>query len=142
VRTIATQNGLPAVRETLQAVGESLVRTNVEQFCSAVLGQVVWKPGDALIIDGIRHLEVLQVLKQLVLPAQLKLLYVEVAITERRRRLIDSEKTAKSLEELEAHSTEHDVTTALKSQADVIIEGTRTMKVIVDEIVSWASKFP
>src|SRR5262245_37743225 len=62
LRGLARERGLEMTREVLQDLGEQLVRKDVRGFCEDVLKQQPWEPGRPLIIDGVRHIEVLEAL--------------------------------------------------------------------------------
>src|SRR5437764_382109 len=78
VRQIARQRGLEDTREVLQEIGDELIRQNLEGFCRSVLAQADWKPGQPLVIDGVRHFEVDDLLRRMVGPSKYVLTYVSV----------------------------------------------------------------
>lgn len=59
VRFVARSQGLVESREVLQAIGADLVEKDVAEFARAVLAQADWRPGQSIVIDGIRHVTVL-----------------------------------------------------------------------------------
>ncbi|MFB2836539.1 AAA family ATPase [Floridanema evergladense] len=138
VRTVAQSQGLGDSREALQAVGASLINQGMEQFCKAVLAQVNWQPGQPLVVDGIRHAEIIPVLRQIVTPLDFRLVFVGVNESIREARLVErglSDRQQWQL--LEAHSTEAQVQTALPAMADLTVDGTRKIEDLVLEIVGW-----
>jgi dephospho-CoA kinase len=68
VRTVVSSRGLSLSRESLQAVGEELEAKDTTALCRAVLNAAFWQPGEPLVIEGIRHVRVLEILKTLVAP--------------------------------------------------------------------------
>jgi dephospho-CoA kinase len=140
VRTITQLRGLEDCRENWQAVGESLVEEDVNQFCGAVLTQAPWEPGGPLVIDGVRHVEVAQALKSLVSPSGLRLIYIDADDKSRERRLRESCPGGKPLTDLERHSTEVQVKTQLRRLADLVVDGTRPPEELIGQIVAWAEK--
>src|SRR5258708_6747088 len=63
VRKIAERNRRDAGdRSVLQQLGQALVVTNVEDFVDKVLAEANWRERGNLILDGLRHVEVRQVL--------------------------------------------------------------------------------
>src|SRR5438105_3821546 len=79
VRSVAREQGLdPSNRETLQKIGASLVDRDCEAFCRDVLAEADWKPGQPLVIEGIRHAEVKDALERLVSPSKFVLTYLLV----------------------------------------------------------------
>ena len=66
VRKTASKRGLDVSRESLQAVGEELEATDAEAFCRAVLDDAGWNLGEPAVVDGIRHVRILETLGSLV----------------------------------------------------------------------------
>src|SRR6185436_5060782 len=116
IRAEASRRGLSQSREVLQEIGESLVRDDCEGFCRAVLSQVVWQAGESLVVDGIRHKQVEEILERLVKPSVLLTVFLDVNERLRFTRLATAdlfivngeEETFKQseIERVEAHSTE------------------------------------
>lgn len=141
VRTVAQHQGLGTSREVLQSVGASLINQGMEQFCSSVLAQANWKPGQPLVVDGIRHVEVASMLRRLVAPSELLLVFVAVNESIREVRLIEKGLAQREeLQQIEAHSTEAQVQTVLLGMADLIVDNTRTIKELVKEILTWVNQ--
>lgn len=138
VRTLAQTQGLGDSREVLQAVGASLINHGMEQFCRAVLAQVNWQPGQPLVIDGIRHAEIVPILRQIVAPIDFCLIFVAVSEPIREARLrLRGLSSRQQWQQLEAHSTEAQVETVLAEMADLTIDSTRKIEDLVLEIVDW-----
>lgn len=138
VRSVAHQRELAESREILQAIGADLVERDVEGFCRAVLAQASWQPGQPIVIDGIRHTEVLDNLRQIVAPMELFLIFVTVDEVTRSARLLEREAT--SLEKrqyLEQDSTERQVKFDLAQLSDFIIDNRHSLKESVRQIVDW-----
>ncbi|MCL7451691.1 MAG: AAA family ATPase, partial [Anaerolineae bacterium] len=90
VRKEARQRGLdPESRETLQLLGSELIEEGWEGFCQAVLVDAGWKQGEGLLVDGIRHIEALEMLRILVQPLRLFLIHVHVKACMREKRLFN-----------------------------------------------------
>jgi dephospho-CoA kinase len=142
VRTITQLRGLEDCRENWQAVGESLIQEDLNQFCAAVLAQAPWEPGGPLVVDGVRHVEVAQALKALVSPSGLRLIYIDADEKSRERRLREGCPDDKPLAELEHHSTEVQVKTELRRLADLVVDGTRSPEELIREIAAWAERLP
>lgn len=62
-------------RSAQQLVGEALVK-RPNDFAAALLRSVDYQPGGALIVDGVRHVEIVDALKRLVVPAEMNLVFV------------------------------------------------------------------
>ncbi|MFP5274121.1 AAA family ATPase [Coleofasciculus sp.] len=138
VRSVAQRQGLGESREALQAVGVSLVDQGMEQFCRSVLSQVNWKPGQPLVVDGIRHAGIVPILRQIVAPLKLSLIFIAVNESTRNARLMDRGLTNwEQQQQIETHSTEAQVQTVLPAIADLTVDGNRTIEELVVEIVRW-----
>jgi cytidylate kinase len=122
VRTAASSRGLSLSRESLQAVGEELEATDATALCRAVLDAGSWQPGQPLVIEGIRHVRVLEILKTLVAPQPVVFVYLVGDEEQRRSRLRErGTGEADRLEAVEAHPTEQDVLTHLPKLADLAL---------------------
>ncbi len=140
VRRIAKERGLPASREQLQFLGELLVREQPEDLCLAVLRQADWRAGSSLVIDGVRHAEILQMLRVLVTPCELKLVFIAVDDRTRAARRPGTCKKPEALSALDAHSTERQVMSELPDIADLLVDGTKDIKALANEIVQWVCR--
>lgn len=141
VRTVAQRQGLGESREVLQTIGATLVNQGIEQFCGAVLKQVDWEPGQPLVVDGIRHAEIVSTLRRLVAPSELLLVFVAVNESTREARLIERGLTHREQwRQFEAHSTEAQVQTVLREMADFTADSTQKIEELVKEIVTWVQQ--
>lgn len=138
VRDVARERGIAAARESLQSLGEELAGRGWEPFCRAVLAQADWRPGRALVIDGVRHMETVDVLRSLMSPGGVRLVVIATPDELRAARVKARDAAAAGdLVRADAHSTEAQVRTALPAAADLVVDGSRPPAVIVDEIVAW-----
>jgi dephospho-CoA kinase len=119
VRKVAAERGLPPTREVLQSLGEELESADVKRFCQNVVDLAEWQLGSSLVIDGIRHVQVLENLRSLVKPMPLILVFVEADDSRRTSRLAErGEGEEARLGLVESHSTERDVLEDLPQLAD------------------------
>lgn len=120
VRSVAARRGLEPSREVLQKVGEELEAVDSAAFCKDVLTFASWNTGDPVVIDGIRHVRILEDLKKIVAPQQLLFVYLDAEDTTRKARFAHRESTnAEALATAESHSTELDVISKLPGLADL-----------------------
>lgn len=138
IREEAKRRGLSSDRATLQELGEELVRKDTDGLCSAVLAQVAWSPGSAIVVDGVRHVGVAERLRTLAKPALFKLVHVAADGSTRAFRLAARGESAERLVEYEKHSTEHDVARRLPEMADLIVDGRRGIDSVIEEVATWA----
>jgi dephospho-CoA kinase len=123
VRSVARIRGLGENREALQELGASLVARDVEDFCNRVLESSGWSTGSPLIIQGVRHYEVVQTLRNLVSPLRLFVVYLQTDTQTRMTRLdargdVDIER----VRQLDRHSTEIQVAATLADAADLRVD--------------------
>ena len=138
LRSRAKSSGFGQSREVLQEIGASLVENDTKEFCRAVLAHYKWNAGEPLVIDGIRHAEVVEALRTLVAPLELRLIFLDVPEDQRLARLqkVD-EAVAENLLEVESHSTELQVKDRLRELADLKLAGTRPVEELVSTVVGW-----
>lgn len=139
VRAVAGERGLEPHRDNLQAVGAGLIESGWEPFCRAVLAQSTWQPGQLLVVDGVRHVEAVRQLKNLVAPNTVILVHLRVDEELRRERLSGREgQSGAASETHDAHPTENEVKTALPRLADLVLDGARPVDELADEIIGFA----
>lgn len=137
VRMEALRQGLNEPRKVLQRIGASLVE-DPNKFCHLVLKQVSWKPGQNLIIDGIRHSKILDSLRKLTDPSEVFLVFVTTEEQAIRKRFAEENPFREDdLLSFEAHSTETEVKSSLSAEASLIVDGTRPVNILAREIVAW-----
>lgn len=121
----------------LQEIGASLAE-NPDQFCLSLLGQVGWKVGQNLVVDGIRHTKIMNALRRVTDPSRVFLVFVKVDEGVRKKRLSDDKDAGKqTAPEHEAHTTEADVKIVLPAMADLVADGARPVPDLVNHIVAW-----
>jgi adenylate kinase family enzyme len=133
-RTMASRLGLdPSDRLQLQRLGEEQVRLSPDNVCRELLSSNDWRPSDAsIVVDGVRHLEVLEALKGVVAPLPVFLVYVQ---RDKVRSTQLSNKVGKNNMELfEAHSTELQ-SNILRSSADIIVSAEDDPARVVNRVV-------
>jgi len=141
VRNVALGLGQPLTREVLQSIGASLIDTGSHEFCVNILEWSGWKAGNPLIVDGIRHRTVANELLILVKPTPFALVYVGIDDATRSARLVTRGETDdRSLQLIDADSTEIEVASYLSMRADIIVDGSRELSELTDEIIDWATR--
>jgi adenylate kinase family enzyme len=78
VRSVATSRGLAHDRPHLQHIGAELIATGWEPFTRNVLAQAGWQPGDAVIVDGVRHAGAVTALRQIATPLPTIVVYLDI----------------------------------------------------------------
>lgn len=141
VRHVVSMRRLELTRENLQRIGTEVLETDTFEFCRNVLTYSGWSPGEPLVIDGLRHSETIPVLNQLVSPARLWVVYIDLDEQSRFQRLgICHDTQARALASADAHSSELQVATILYEIADVILDGRKPIKDSVASVLEWMAK--
>jgi dephospho-CoA kinase len=138
VRHVVKTRGLEQTRENLQTTGTELLEQDRPGFCSNVLRHSGWIPGEALVIDGLRHAETIDLIRRLVSPLRLRIVYLEIDDDTRLERLKargEGEREALSL--AEAHSSEQQVTSILAKRADLTIDCGDSVEESVRRVAEW-----
>jgi shikimate kinase len=138
IRMQARREGRSESRESLQHLGSFLIKTQGwEKFCRSVLEQSDWRPGEPIVVDGIRHLEALETMRHLTALSEVHLVYVSLdEYTQAQRMLGNEVATVEDLQRVEADPTEEQVKTVLPKIADVTVDGTQPQEELVREIIS------
>ena len=137
VKKIALERKLPTDRESLQKLGASLVKDEAESFCSRVVVEISDKPA---VIDGLRHISILEALRDLLKPRNVKCIYVDTPLDIRLNRVkLRDGLTSEQLSKLGMHSTEIQVDHDVKSVADFVAANRNSVEECVDSIVAWTS---
>jgi cytidylate kinase len=137
LRSVAKHEGVSDSTETLQELGATLAR-EPERFCREVLSHWGWQAGEPLIIEGVRHKEILNSLRQLVAPLEARLVFLSIDEQERFRRLEQREESSEQrTKAIEEHSTEKQVKDVLPAEADLNIDTSEEPDLVVQKIVEW-----
>lgn len=138
VRSVARQQQLKETRQNLQNLGTHLLRQDAHGFCASVLSSCGWKPPADLLIDGLRHVETIDLIRQLVTPAILKIVFITVQEGTRLTRLRErGEGNADAISQVEDHSSEQQVNFELREVTDLVVDGDRPVGEVVAQLVAW-----
>lgn len=135
MRKVVRDRGLEQTRENLQTVGTELLEADPRGFCNAALSLNGWTPGQPLIIDGLRHIRTINIIRELIFPAKLKIVSISVTDATRLQRLEQrTHSDADSITRIEAHSSEQEID-SIRNLADWVIDGEPPVDVLVGDIV-------
>jgi cytidylate kinase len=134
IRAVARERGRGGGLPELQAIGAELVAQDPNALCRRVLNSSGWERGMPLIVDGVRHVTVLEMLRGIVAPQPMYLVLVETPVETRRARLRD--RGVVDLDVVMAHSTERDAAIRLPALADLVVSGDRDAHETADLIVT------
>ena len=122
VRGQAARDGLQGTRKELQDLGLSLLE-DVDGFCRAVVAQSLWRPGESLIIDGVRHKSVLEALHRIVGYAKVTTIYIHADAKFRKAHLLSrGEIGFDGIDLIDSHKVEWEVVNELPNVAAKRIE--------------------
>lgn len=138
---IVREGGDASDREALQELGQRLVDTNAEQFCRDVLAHAGHVQGESLLVDGIRHVAVYQIVALLVAPARSRLIHLSADNEHVRDRVDRRSGEASDLDRAEAHRVEAELANDVPAVADAIIDGNRAFEAVVDIAVDTIAAF-
>ena len=126
VRSAAEQSGCPETRETLQDLGESLLESmGAADFLEAALRFADVNDGDAVIFDGVRHLEILTEIRRSF--DSVVAFYLAVSREERYRRYNIRQPAEIAFDDflqIETHPVEVGVA-ALKGHCETVIDASQ-----------------
>ena len=137
LRAAAKRQGISDATENLQELGAALAK-EPDRFCDAVLTFSEWEAGEPLVVEGIRHQEVLESLRRKVAPLEVRLVYLDIDESERIRRLNEREPSSTDrMKAVESHSTESQVKDVLSESADFHVSTKEPSNLVIDKIVDW-----
>src|SRR6266566_3301873 len=134
VRAVAAKRRLdPTDVTTLMSIGAELITQDCTRFCSEVLDAAHWTPDRSVILDGVRHVAVVETVQRLVAPSTFRLIVVEASRATRERRLRENAGNGPSLEEVDSHSTAGEVE-RLRVLADLVVDAEAPSDISTDKI--------
>lgn len=137
VRELAASRGLDASdRHVLQDLGEGLIAEHgYGWLCEELLRRSHWRRECDLLVDGVRHVEVLSQLRILVAP--IRLIHVHLSLDSEELLYDRSQQRGLSNADrakYEQHSTEKDVLDGLPQRADLLLSAANPVELLVQEI--------
>ena len=137
VREQAQNRGISnPTREDLQNLGQQLVESDVNRFCQHVLDTVRFSSGQRLVIDGIRHTEVLSAISQISGRQPIKLIYLHAPMNVRESRN-HKHGGFPLLAKIDAHPVESQTNKEIKELADLILDASADLDTNFSQIVAW-----
>ncbi len=134
IRATAAACGLSLEREQLQRLGDRLISEGWAEFCARVLAQAGSCPAPP-IIEGVRHLQAIKVLRGMLSPDELAVVYLDVQEESRVSRLCERGDTASDVEAAERHSSEQELT-LIRQHANIVVVNEAPVDVVVEEILA------
>jgi dephospho-CoA kinase len=138
---LAQQGGDPTSREALQNLGQAMVDVDPEGLVRGVLRSAGFTPGDNLVVDGVRHVAIQTLITQLVQPSRSFLIYLAVDDAHARTRAEGRSEDRTELIRAEAHRVESDLSEALPSRADKVIDATTSLETVIQVCLDAIERF-
>jgi hypothetical protein len=143
VRKMARLRNLdPNSRAVLADLGEKLIQElGWQKFCESALTSSGWNGTGPLVVDGIRHAQALQKIRDLVGPIPVYLIHLEMSSADRTTIL--TRQNGKGVEKLpvgDKHSTEAQVVFELPNLANLVLDATLSPETIASEAISFVMR--
>lgn len=126
----------PDDRKALQDLGQARVEADAAAFCRDVLTAGGFQPGDNFVVDGIRHVTVFEILKQVGLPSDAKLLFIGAGQVTRSAR-VQTRSDAGDFTRASRHRVEAELRDALPDRADTVIDANQPKECVVADCLEW-----
>ena len=137
VRQEALNRGiLNPTRLELQNLGQSLVTENVMDFCRSVLRTGEFSIGEQIVLDGVRHKEVLEIISDISQRQPIKLVLLIASEKTRRNRSLHN------IDSIDSHRVESEVKAQFRSIADLVIDTENDEAESLRRLVDWIRKDP
>ena len=140
VRAEAGRRAIAEERLQLQDLGAAMIETmGPRAFVEGMLDNAGLTIAAAapLLVEGVRHLTVLEALRQVAAPIPTRLIYLDVSDAERNRRLRAEGVSVEEGEEWEQHSTEYDVLNRLPAAADLTADADMLADFVAKTALDW-----
>jgi len=137
VRSIAQSVSDDSVpnRRALQDLGQQLVETDPRSFCGAVLERSRGTSSNPLVIDGLRHVRILPILRELLPNRDFNLIFVESRSDVRSKRW-EGRLSEEDMAAIDSHPVENDLG-LLRQQSDLIVDTTEGFEPALRLVLDW-----
>jgi len=136
VRSLAEKRGLDiGRRQVLQDLGHELVLADPRGFLDDALAWGGHVPGQNLLLDGLRHITILEALRQREAEGldDVTLLYLDTPASVRRTRVAARGVSVGQMEADEAHPAERDLDQRLRAAADYVLDGAKPIETLTED---------
>jgi adenylate kinase family enzyme len=138
---VERNGGDPNSREALQDLGQSLVDADPDGFCLDVLKSGNFQPGGNLLLDGIRHVNILSRIKRLVGPSRAILIHLTLDDADLRKRVESRSQGGDDLVRAEKHRVEAEISSSLPQIADRVVDASPPISELAGNVLSVVAKF-
>jgi hypothetical protein len=129
---IIRRGGDPNDREALQDLGQGRVDDDPVTFCRDVLSAGGFVPAADFVIDGVRHVRIFEILAEVSLPSQARLLFLGALETTRIGR-VKGRADAQDFTRASTHRVEAELREALPQRADGIVNADQAFDRVVSD---------
>jgi hypothetical protein len=119
---MAADGILEPSREQLQNLGQSLVQDDPEQFCRDVLANAGFVPGNDILLDGIRHVDIQRHVAMIVKPSTAVLIHLAAEDDVVVKRVEQRGSSKQEFLRANSHPVEKDLYQSLPDMADFIVD--------------------
>lgn len=134
---IVRKEGDPTSREALQELGQSRVDTDPVGFCRDVLDFGGFVVDEGFVIDGIRHVDIYDILAELASPATARLIFLQAGKIVRAGR-VQPRRDHEDLARAEQHRVEAELGEELPERADAVIDAELSFDTVVNACIDRA----
>lgn len=127
--------GDPSSREALQDLGKKRVEEDAGAFCRDVLTSGGFRPGDDFVIDGIRHVEIFDILLTQAFPSTARLVFLSAQEANRMAR-VEGRTDHPDFVRASSHPVEAELKDGLPSRADAIVNADQPFESVVGDCVA------
>ena len=114
-----------------------MVQKDAKGFCEAVFSDAGYRSGHGLVLDGVRHVRVLNLIKSLVGDQTVELVYLDSSALDRAKR---TSTNARDLEDIDSHMVEQDAP-KLKSIASLVLDTSNDDESAFEDFSSWSGHY-
>jgi dephospho-CoA kinase len=127
--------GDPNSREALQDFGQRCVEDDPEAFCLGLIRSAEHCAGENLLIDGVRHVKIFDMLRKILPRADVRLIHL--SLTEEFQGLrVNDRKDSADLDRASAHLVEAELNSSLPDRADLVVNSETAFEQVVHECLT------
>jgi gluconate kinase len=137
---IARLGGDPSSRQALQDMGQKRVDEDAVAFCRDVLATGGFRPGDDFVIDGVRHVDIFDILLTEASPSTARLVFLSAQEANRMAR-VEVRADYKDFARASGHPVEAQLRDDLPSRAEAIVNADQPLESVVADCVALVERW-
>lgn len=123
----------PSSRKDLQDLGQARVELDPKGFCCDVLQAGGYVQGMNFLIDGVRHVAIFDILKELLQPSIVRLICLTADDQIRLARIAARSNEAADFDRANAHQVESETKDQIALVADLVVNTSRSLEDVIAE---------